>query len=59
MPSGRRLQDTNQLDKAMLEYAVAEGLYQSDFLAEDIYDDGRTHREKRIRTFYLDIVLTG
>ncbi len=53
--AGRRLQDTNQLDKAMLEYAVAEGLYQGDFLAEDIYDDWPHPQRERIRTFYLDI----
>ena len=37
--SGRRLEAAGQLAAAMVDYGTAEGLYQGDFLEEDLYDD--------------------
>ena len=53
--AGRRFHDADQLERAMVEYASAESLYQGDFFAEDIYDDWPRPQRERIRTLYLDI----
>jgi DNA-binding SARP family transcriptional activator len=53
--AGRRLEATGQLAEAMVEYGIAEGLYQGDFLAEDLYEDWPSLRREHIRNMYLDI----
>ena len=53
--SGRRLEAAGQRAAAMTDYSTAEGLYQGDFLEEDIYDDWPRPRRERLRTIYLDI----
>jgi DNA-binding SARP family transcriptional activator len=39
----------------MTEYGVAEGLYQGDFLEEDLYEDWPKVQREHIRAAYLDI----
>jgi DNA-binding SARP family transcriptional activator len=53
--AGRRLETAGSLAEAMMEYGIAEGLYQGDFLEEDLYEDWPKVRREHIRTAYLDI----
>ena len=48
--SGRRLEAAGQLAAAMVDYGAAEGLYQGDFLEEDLYDDWSRPQRERLRT---------
>jgi DNA-binding SARP family transcriptional activator len=53
---GQRMEAAGRPAEAMAEYGIAEGLYQNDFLEEDLYEDWpRLHRE-HIRNMYLDSV---
>jgi two-component SAPR family response regulator len=54
--SGRRLEAARRLREAMLEYGVAEGLYQGDFLGEDLYEDWPRPEREQIRSMYLEVV---
>jgi DNA-binding SARP family transcriptional activator len=54
--AGRRLEAAGQLSQAMAAYGIAEGLYQSDFLEEDIYEDWPSLQREHIRNLYLDVV---
>jgi DNA-binding SARP family transcriptional activator len=53
---GRRLEAAGQLPEAMAEYGVAEGLYQGDFLEEDLYQDWPGLQREHIRGMHLSIV---
>ena len=53
--SGRRLEAAGQPAAAMVDYGAAEGLYQGDFLEEDLYDEWSRPQRERLRTTYLDI----
>ena len=52
---GRQLERNNLIAKAMAEYGIAEGLYQGDFLAEDIYEDWTHPLREQLRQDYIDI----
>jgi DNA-binding SARP family transcriptional activator len=53
--AARELEQKHALDQAMAEYGIAEGLYQGDFLADDLYEDWpQVHREYLWQT-YLSI----
>jgi DNA-binding SARP family transcriptional activator len=53
--AGQRIEAAGRLAEAMAEYGIAEGLYQGDFLEEDVYEDWiRWHRE-HIRNTYLNL----
>lgn len=52
---GQRLIAENQIAPAMTEYSIAEGLYQGDFLEEDLYDDWPQGRREHLRNTYLEI----
>jgi len=52
---GRRLEAASQLVEAMVQYGIAEGLYQGDFLEEDLYQDWSRVRREHIRAAYFDI----
>jgi len=54
--AGRRLEVAGQLAKALAEYGIAEGLYQGDFLEEDLYEDWARVQREHLRNIYLDIV---
>ena len=48
--SGRRLEAAGQPAAAMVDYGAAEGLYQGDFLEEDLYDEWPRPQRERLRT---------
>jgi two-component SAPR family response regulator len=50
------LEAAGRLEEAMAEYGVAEGLYQGDFLEEDLYEDWPRVQREHMRNTYLDIV---
>jgi two-component SAPR family response regulator len=52
---GRRLEAAGHLASAMMEYGVAEGLYQGDFLQEDLYEEWSRSLREKLRSMYLDI----
>ena len=53
--AGRRLAAAGQLAEAMVEYSIAEGLYQGDFLEDDLYEDWPDLQREHLRSLYLDI----
>jgi DNA-binding SARP family transcriptional activator len=52
---GQRLETAGRLAEAMAEYSLAEGLYQGDFLKEDLYEDWPRLQRDHLRSLYLDI----
>jgi DNA-binding SARP family transcriptional activator len=63
--TGQLLEKSGQVEQAMEAYGMAEGLYQDDFLVEDLYEDWpKTQREylwqqylmvtHRLAAYYLD-----
>jgi DNA-binding SARP family transcriptional activator len=54
--AGQGLEASAQLEEAMTQYGIAEGLYQGDFLEEDLYEDWPRPQRERIQTIYLHIV---
>ena len=53
--TGRQLEDAGRLAEAVAEYSIAEGLYQGDFLVEDLYEDWPSLQRQHLRNLYLDI----
>jgi DNA-binding SARP family transcriptional activator len=53
--AGRRLEAAGRLAQSMAEYGIAEGLYQGDFLEEDLYQDWPRLQREHIRNTHLDI----
>jgi DNA-binding SARP family transcriptional activator len=53
--AGRRLEADGKLVEAITEYGVAEGLYQGDYMMEDLYEDWPSLRREHIRNLYLVI----
>jgi two-component SAPR family response regulator len=53
---GRRLDKAGQADKAIEQYGIAEGLYQGDFLEEDLYEDWPVIRREQLYSSYLVLV---
>lgn len=56
MNTGRRLDQGGLLDKAIEQYGTAEGLYQGDFLEEDLYEDWPILQREQLRHSYLSLV---
>jgi len=54
--AGRHLDKTGHLDKAIEQYGTAEGLYQGDFLEEDLYEDWPILQREQLRNSYLSLV---
>jgi DNA-binding SARP family transcriptional activator len=54
--AGQRFEAAGRFEEAMAEYGVAEGLYQGDFLEEDLYEDWPRVQRDHMRSTYLDIV---
>jgi DNA-binding SARP family transcriptional activator len=50
---GRSLEKRGKVAEAMREYEVAEGLYQGDYLEEDLYQDWPVPRRQGLRDSYL------
>ncbi len=53
--TGRRLATAGQLIEAMAAYSRAEGLYQGNFLAEDVYEDWPRLPRDQLRNLYMEI----
>jgi len=54
--AGQSLERRGKLAEAMREYGVAEGLYQGDFLKEDLYEDWPMLRREGLKDSYLVIL---
>jgi DNA-binding SARP family transcriptional activator len=54
--AGQRLEAAGQLSEAVAEYGIAEGLYQGDFLEEDLYEDWPRGQREQMRNMYLNAV---
>jgi DNA-binding SARP family transcriptional activator len=52
---GQRLEAAGQLAEAIEKYGIAEGLYEGDFLEEELYEDWPTPQRQRLRTLYLQM----
>lgn len=52
---GQRLEAAGQLAEAMEEYGIAEGLYQGDFLEDDLYEDWPAPERRHLRALYLQM----
>jgi DNA-binding SARP family transcriptional activator len=53
--AGRRLEAAGKRTEAIVQYGIAEGLYQGDFLEEDLYEDWPSVQRTHLRNLYLDI----
>lgn len=53
--AGRRLEQQGEIDQAMTAYSIAEGLYQGDFLAEDLYEEWSQPLREQFQQTYLSI----
>ena len=54
--AGRHLDQNGKLEKAIEQYGTAEGLYQGDFLEEDLYEDWPTLQREQLRNSYCSLV---
>ena len=52
--AGRQLEQNNSIKQAMVEYGIADGLYQGDFLPEDIYEEWTRPLREQLRRDYID-----
>jgi DNA-binding SARP family transcriptional activator len=52
--SGRRSEETGDLDQAMRHYEFAASLYRGDFMADDPYEDWAALTRERLRLTHLD-----
>jgi DNA-binding SARP family transcriptional activator len=50
--AGRDLEKAGRVAEALVEYSIAEALYQSDFLQEDLYEDWIAQERTRLRAIY-------
>jgi DNA-binding SARP family transcriptional activator len=53
--NGRRLEAQDAVAEAMAEYGIAEGLYQGDFLEDDLYEDWTSQPREQFRNLYLEV----
>jgi DNA-binding SARP family transcriptional activator len=54
--AGRALEREGRLIEAVREYEAAEGLYQGDFMQEDLYEDWPISRREGLKDEYLEIL---
>jgi DNA-binding SARP family transcriptional activator len=54
--TGRRLEKAGRLNEAIEQYGTAEGLYHSDFLEEDLYEDWPVIQRQQLFNQYLSLV---
>ena len=53
--TGRSLEAAGHLVKAIGQYGIVEGLYQGDFLEEDLYEDWIRSQRRHFHNMYMDI----
>ncbi|MBZ0294205.1 MAG: hypothetical protein K8L99_16705 [Anaerolineae bacterium] len=53
--TGLELEKKGFLAEALVEYSVAEGLYQNDFLEEDLYEDWTSLTRQQLRDTFLEL----
>ena len=53
---GQRLEQEGATQEALKFYGRAEGLYQGDFFAEDLYEDWTHVQREQLRSQYLQII---
>lgn len=53
---GQQLETRGEISAAIVEYELAAGLYQGDFMEDDLYEDWTVHARERLRAAYLDIL---
>lgn len=51
---GRNLKSSEQIAEAMTYFGIAEGIYQGDFLEEDLYEDWPRFQRENLRNLYLE-----
>lgn len=54
--AGRKLESAGKTVEAMEVFGIAEGLYQGDFLEEDLYEDWPRQPRMYFRTMYLNLL---
>jgi DNA-binding SARP family transcriptional activator len=54
--AGRHLEIAGNIDEAIDQYGTAEGLYQGDFLEEDLYEDWPAIQRQQLLSLYLSAV---
>jgi DNA-binding SARP family transcriptional activator len=54
--AGRHLDQSGQSERAIDQYGAAAGLYQGDFLEEDLYEDWPTLQREQLRNAYYSLV---
>lgn len=54
--AGRQLEAKGDVPATVVEYELAAGLYQGDFLEDDLYEDWMVLTRERLRGDYLDIL---
>jgi len=52
---GRKLEQNHAKTQAMAEYGLAEGLYEGDFMAEELYEDWPQARRQSLWQTYLSV----
>jgi DNA-binding SARP family transcriptional activator len=52
---GQRLEASGQLAEAIEKYGIAEGLYEGDFLEEDLYEDWPKPQRQHLQVMYLQM----
>jgi DNA-binding SARP family transcriptional activator len=55
LQAGRRLEAANQITEAIVEYGIAESLYQGDYLEEDLYEDWPAVEREHLRRTYCEL----
>jgi DNA-binding SARP family transcriptional activator len=55
--AGQHLEESNAIERAIVEYGIAEGLYQGDFLADDLYEEWCQSHRRYLWQYYLFIAL--
>jgi DNA-binding SARP family transcriptional activator len=54
--AGRHFDQIGQFNEAIEQYEIAEGLYQGDFLEEDLYEDWSARQREQLLNLYLSLV---
>jgi DNA-binding SARP family transcriptional activator len=54
--AGKRLENAGHIEEAIEKYGTAEGLYQGDFLEENLYEDWPAIQRQQLVNSYLNVV---